>query len=70
MTDDQKKTEQIRVAVSEELFARCAKLANDDNRTLSEWVRHQLICMCELHDRGLDLTVGIPRRAVLPEQYD
>jgi hypothetical protein len=63
-------TEQIRVAVSDDLLLRVTKLANADNRALSEWVRHQLICLCELHDRGVDISVTVPRRALSPSDYE
>jgi hypothetical protein len=62
--------EQIRVAVSDDLLLRVTKLANADNRALSEWVRHQLICLCELHDRGVDISVTVPRRALSPSDYE
>lgn len=63
-------TEQIRVAVSDDLLLRVTKLANADNRALSEWVRHQLICICELHDRGVDLSVNVPRKTLSPSDYE
>lgn len=65
-----KQTEAIRVAVSDELLLRVTKLANADNRALSEWVRHQLIVICELHDRGVDISVVAPRRTLSPSDYE
>jgi len=62
-------TEQIRVAVSDDLLLRVTKLASADNRALSEWVRHKLIIVCEMHDRGVDLSVTVPRRPLAPSDY-
>ena len=64
--DDGKKTEAIRIALSDELLLRITKMAIADDRAVSDWARRQLTLICDLHDRGIDLAVVNPRRALSP----
>ena len=57
MQEKEKLTEQIRIAIGESAFAQLARLAAEDDRTLSEFCRVALTFVLELHIRGVDISV-------------
>lgn len=54
----EKRTEQLKVMVGETTLRRIQDAATDDDRAVSDWIRHHLELVLDLRDGGFRLQRG------------